>query len=97
MVSEFAGCTVQAEIKSTGTGSTLNDLSLVGYTLLDSTGNIRGTIKSVAERKHQWLATITNISGSEFLLPVHEDLILDSNRESKTITMIIPDGIEDLS
>jgi 16S rRNA processing protein RimM len=95
-VAGFTGCRVQAELKGSVGKKRYEDLTLTGFTLLDSDGRVRGVIRSISERKHQWLATVENQSGAEFLLPVHEDLIIEADPKGKTITMTIPDGIEDI-
>ena len=95
-VTGFTGCKVQAELRGSVGKKKYEDLTLAGFTLLDSDGRVRGVIKSIIERKHQWLATVENQSGAEFLLPVHEDLIIGIDPEGRTITMTIPDGIEDI-
>jgi 16S rRNA processing protein RimM len=92
----FIGCPVLAENQGEGEGVVHDGNILVGFSLFDESGRFRGTIVSVAERKHQWLADVSTDSGKNFMLPVHEDLIMEYDEEDRRIVIAIPEGIEDL-
>jgi len=95
-VAGFAGCKVMAETKSVSRPEIPDHELIEGFTVVDEDGNNRGEIISVTVAEHQWLAAVKSNTGTTFLLPVHEDLIVNLDSDNKTITMIIPDGIEDI-
>jgi 16S rRNA processing protein RimM len=92
----FIGCTVLAEESDDSVDTAPDHNLLIGFNIYDETDRFRGTIVAVAERKHQWLADVAAQSGKIFLLPIHDDLIIDIDEESKKIVIAIPEGIEDL-
>jgi len=92
----FIGCPVLAEESDESVDTAPDHNILIGFTIYDEAGRFRGTIVSVAERKHQWLADVAAQNGKIFLLPIHEDLIIEVDEESKKIVIAIPEGIEDL-
>jgi 16S rRNA processing protein RimM len=93
----FIGCQVLAENQGEHEGVIHDSNILVGFSLFDEQGRFRGTIVSVAERKHQWLADVVTETGKSFMLPVHDDLIVEFDEGDKRIVITIPEGIEDLS
>ena len=95
-VSAFAGCRVLAEVKPSRSQAIPDHEMIEGFTIIDEEGKQRGVIISVKPGEHQWLATIKGSNGNTFLLPIHEDLIRGFDIDSKTITVIIPEGIEDI-
>lgn len=92
----FIGCGVLAENQEENEGLIQDSNILVGFSLFDEEGRFRGTIVSVAERKHQWLADVQTDKGKGFMLPVHEDLIVEFDEEGRRIVIAIPEGLEDL-
>ena len=92
----FIGCAVLAENQGDSDILFPDSNILVGFSLFDEAGRFRGTIISVAERKHQWLADIMTDQGKSFMLPIHEDLIVEFDEEGKRIVVAVPEGIEDL-
>ncbi|MFO7575125.1 MAG: hypothetical protein R6W67_08205 [Bacteroidales bacterium] len=95
-VADLTGCKVLAEIKSVSRPEIPDHELIEGFTVVDEDGNKRGVIISVTASEHQWLATVKGAEGVTFLLPVHEDLIMNFDSDNKTIAIIIPDGIEDI-
>jgi 16S rRNA processing protein RimM len=95
-MAEFVGSTVLAEEGQGGPDTVPDHNMLLGFSVYNEAGHLRGKILSVSERKHQWLATVVRDDKSSFLLPVHEDLIVAFDEEAKTVVMIIPEGLEDL-
>lgn len=95
-VAGFTGCKVLAGTKSVSRPEIPDHELLEGFTVFDEDGNQRGEIVSVTVTEHQWLADVKGAEGTTFLLPVHEDLIRNIDFDNHTITMAIPDGIEDV-
>jgi 16S rRNA processing protein RimM len=71
---------------------------LVGFSVLDQDGRILGKISSFHDYPGNPCFGITpsGTKQSEFLVPVHEDFILDSNFDKKEIRLILPKGLTDL-
>jgi 16S rRNA processing protein RimM len=95
-VIDFTGCKVLVETSSASRPDIPDHELLEGLTVVDEDGNNRGVIISVTVSEHQWLATVKCAGRDTFLLPVHEDLISNIDFDNHTITMVIPDGIEDI-
>lgn len=95
-VAGFAGCKVLAETKSVSRPEIPDHELIEGFTVVDEDSNHRGVIITITVSEHQWLATVKGNEGRTFLLPVHEDLIRNIDIDNQTITMAIPDGIEDV-
>ena len=68
---------------------------LVGYNVLDQNGSGKGKIIGLEEYPHQLIATISS-QGQEFLLPLHEDMIIQLDESNKCIHLEWPDGIENI-
>jgi len=95
-VADFTGCKVLTETRSVSRPEIPDHELIEGFNVVDEDGNHRGVIVSVTVTEHQWLADIKGAEGTTFLLPVHEDLIRNIDIDTQTITMVIPDGIEDI-
>ena len=66
---------------------------IIGFKVIDeATGNTVGTIQAVDDSTINVLFTIATPQG-EVLLPASDDLICAFDRQAKTITMTIPDGL----
>ncbi|MBR4438894.1 MAG: hypothetical protein IKS79_07355 [Bacteroidales bacterium] len=63
---------------------------LVGFTVLSEEGVKIGTVGRVIEYPSN---ICLEIKETETLLPFHEELLLEFNRESKTLRMRVPEGI----
>lgn len=68
---------------------------LAGYTLLNQNNEKIGVISDLISNNESYIATIDN--PEQTMIPIHEDLIIEWNRENKHITIEIPDGLLDLN
>ena len=66
-----------------------------GFKAIDKNGDKIGLIKSVRDSKFQSLFLIDH-RGTEVLVPIHNDLIENVNREKKQIKINLPEGLLDL-
>lgn len=66
-----------------------------GFMMFDDEGNEIGTIERIEAFPQQELAILTR-GGNEVMIPLHEQLITDVDRELKTIHVRIPEGLLDL-
>ncbi len=67
-----------------------------GWTVKDEHGTVIGTVSDYEDIPGNACIWVMRPQGSEVLLPLHEDLIIDADEKSGTLTMSIPDGILDL-
>ena len=92
-VSAFKGC----ELRCQGYGKEAEDFtSLIGYTLSDVNSDFSASIISIDEQPAQLLATVSS-GKSEFLIPLHPDLIISVNHRKKTVKMSLPEGLADIN
>ncbi|NNE26604.1 MAG: hypothetical protein HKN09_07155 [Saprospiraceae bacterium] len=68
---------------------------LVGFQLKDQNDQDKGQIESLEEYPHQLMAMIMQGDRS-FLLPIHEEMIMDINPKEKWLQLKWPQGIEDV-
>lgn len=68
---------------------------LEGFIVYDQSKQEIGSIKEILEYPDQLLAKL-DYQDKEVLLPIHEDLILDLDKEKKTIDLEIVEGLLDL-
>ncbi|MEE3034707.1 MAG: ribosome maturation factor RimM [Bacteroidota bacterium] len=68
---------------------------IYGFLAIDNEGDKIGEIKSVRDLKKQSLFVIDH-KGIEILVPVHNDLIENIDRERKEIKINIPEGLIDI-
>ena len=68
---------------------------LVGYSLFDQNENLVGEISDLEEYPNQLMATVTTNS-KQVLIPIHNDLIISTDTEKKSITLTIVEGLLDL-
>lgn len=95
---EISGETIYADY-ITGEDDIQEDLSLlVGFRVTDREGNIIGSISSFYDYPGNPCFGVmpANKKPAEFLLPVHEDIILKSDFKRKTIVVSLPKGITEL-
>jgi 16S rRNA processing protein RimM len=96
-VKEFVGCRVFIR-GNPATDKKDEDLSdLIGYTVLSGSGDSVGIINEVIPNPGQVLLELTSVEGKKLLIPLHEDLVRSINRDTKTITMIIPYGLTEIN
>lgn len=68
----------------------------VGYTVTDERAGLLGTVRAVDESTVNVLFEISRPDGSDFLMPAHEEFILDIDRARETILVSLPDGLYNL-
>ncbi len=70
---------------------------IIGYTVLDGEmGGIVGTLDDVDDSTINTLFAVLSPTGDEILIPANEDTIIGVDKERRTITMDIPEGLLDL-
>lgn len=69
-------------------------VTLIGYTVLFK-GKVLGKVEKVIEQKHQALLSV-NKSGKEILIPLHEESLIQANREKKELHVDLPEGFLDI-
>ncbi len=67
--------------------------ALTGYTVSDQRGDEVGTVVHVDDSSANVLLTIEQADGEEFMLPFHNDFLLDFNLQKRTIQLSIPDEL----
>jgi len=68
---------------------------VVGFTVFDEERGELGTVQEIIEYPTQSLIQIV-IDGKEVLIPIHDDIIKDVDREGKKIYIIAPNGLIDM-
>lgn len=68
---------------------------IIGFTVIDKSFGEVGIITAVNDHTAQHLFEIDR-EGTEILIPINDQFILDLNRADKTITMDVPDGLIEL-
>jgi 16S rRNA processing protein RimM len=69
---------------------------LVGYTILDETGNLVGQIFGLEEYATNAVFMVRGKSGKEIILPAATELMLNINEDTKTLTLQVPEGLLDI-
>lgn len=87
---EMAGRAVY--IKENAILSEEDDISLIGWTLYDSFNNEVGVISDFFDIPGNPCIEVGTISGTA-MIPLHEDLVISADEESRTLVMTIPDGL----
>ena len=87
---EMAGRAVY--IKENAILSEEDDISLIGWTLYDSFHNEIGVISDFFDIPGNPCIEVGTISGTA-MIPLHEDLVISADEESRTLVMTIPDGL----
>jgi len=71
--------------------------TIEGYKVIDAeTKKAIGEVTAVIENGPQSLLEIKSAGDKEFMIPVHEDIILKIDRKKRTITVNLPEGLMDL-
>lgn len=65
----------------------------IGFEVIDSKLGKLGTIKDIDDSTPNLLFDVTDQSGKQFLIPVHEELIKDVDHIKKSITFDLPEGL----
>ncbi|MDE6843777.1 MAG: ribosome maturation factor RimM [Muribaculaceae bacterium] len=66
---------------------------LVGYYIIDNTLGLIGRITEVNDTTDNILFVVENSDGERIFIPAVEDLISSINEESKSVEMILPEGL----
>lgn len=70
---------------------------LIGYTLLTTTGDFRGTIDDIDDSTDNLLFIVTTAdSDKRFLIPVADEFITGIDVEGRSVTVELPTGLLDL-
>lgn len=98
---ELTGCDVyfpRSLADSDENAETVSKAEIIGYSIINAIdGKKVGTVEALDDSTLNTLLEVTTNEGNEILLPVSDDLIKDVERESRTITIIIPEGILSLN
>ena len=94
---EFAGCNVLIPSGGKETKDSFSFRDLDGFSLFNSGKLLLGEIIEVVENPGQVLLSVKNNKGSEFLVPLHEDLIISFDRKGRKIIMDLPEGLLDIN
>lgn len=90
---EFAGADIYADIDSLDIDYDNDDFSLLdGWTLTDSNGNRKGTISGFLDIPNNPCIEVSSDTG-EVIVPLHEDLIVNTDPDKRVIRMQIPEGL----
>ncbi len=68
---------------------------IIGFTIIDTTFGEVGIIKSINDSTAQALFEVDR-KGTEILIPMNDEFIVNVDRESKTISVNTPEGLIDL-
>jgi 16S rRNA processing protein RimM len=68
---------------------------VIGFTLLDTNFGTVGIIKGINDNTSQALFEVDK-DGIEILIPMNDEFIKKIDRDSKTITVVTPEGLIDL-
>jgi 16S rRNA processing protein RimM len=69
-------------------------LAIVNYTVINN-GVALGEIVEVVEQPHQLLCTIM-VNGKEVLIPLHQESLLNIDRNKRQVFVDLPDGLLEL-
>jgi len=96
-VKEFVGCSVFITADTSFDKNDENLSELIGYTVFSDRGDSVGVINEVIPNPGQILLGLTSAIGKKLLIPLHEDLVRSVDSDTKTITMIIPEGLTEIN
>ena len=75
---------------------TEEELDLEGYTVFYGAELALGEVIQVIENKAQLLLVVEDGSGKEYMIPLVEDFIVESDPGSKKLLLDLPEGLLDL-
>lgn len=94
---ELTGCDVYFPRSHGDDTADVTWAEIIGYKLADAEdGKIVGIIESVDDSTINTLFNVMGEDGNEHFIPANGDLIKHIDRDSKTITMELPNGLFDL-
>jgi len=96
-MSDFIGCKVfmTSVLSMESHGEDFQEI--IGFDLFDQTRSLLGKVTEVLSNPGQILLKITSKDKREFLIPLHEDLIISFDRKKKTLVMNIPEGLTEIN
>ncbi|MCM1312477.1 MAG: ribosome maturation factor RimM [Bacteroides sp.] len=68
----------------------------IGFDIQDTDETSAGKIVGIDDTTDNWLFIVENAKGEQALVPANEELIVEINNETSTITMNLPIGILEL-
>lgn len=71
--------------------------ALQGYTVISDKDQTIGVIKEINYNPGQILLVVRSGSGKEMLIPLHEDIIQELNRDQKILVMNLPEGLTEIN
>lgn len=94
---EFVGCKVflTDDIPQVNKVEDLHDI--LNFDLFDQTKRYIGKVTDIIPNPGQILLQITCSDKTEFLIPLHENLIVNFDSQKRTLVMDIPEGLTDLN
>jgi 16S rRNA processing protein RimM len=93
---EFVGASVLAmqSLRKEEDDFFLDDL--IGYTILDETGNLVGQIFGLEEYATNAVFMVRGKNGQDIILPAATELMLTIDEDTKTLTLQVPNGLLDI-
>ncbi|HDP54415.1 MAG TPA: 16S rRNA processing protein RimM [Bacteroidetes bacterium] len=96
LATSLVGVSVFAEIKQRKPNDELYLDDLVGFSVVNNSGNLLGQIEELQDFSGNLVFLVVNSAGNEILIPATPDFILELNEETRTLIMELPEGIADL-
>jgi len=78
------------------TGNRFYFHEVVSWHIFDENGNDIGIIKDILDNSVQPLFQIIHPSGKEVLIPIHDDILKNVDRENQRIEVAVPEGLLEL-
>lgn len=70
------------------------EADIIGWTVIDGKSGLAvGTVRDYEDIPGNLCIWVATPAGNELLLPLHDDLILDLNEDTETLTLSIPEGL----
>jgi 16S rRNA processing protein RimM len=95
-ISEFVGCRVFLT-SGPKEKTTVNEPYLIGYSVVIQEDVVLGIISEIIQNPGQLLINVVSPERKSFLIPLHEDFILNIDKKKKTIKMNIPEGLTEIN
>jgi 16S rRNA processing protein RimM len=92
-ISEFVGCNILVPSDLVIENQEEGPLDIIGFTIISGNGKLLGKISTIIKNPAQWLLEVEIPDGSQILIPLHEDLIIEIDESRHNIVMSIPDGL----
>lgn len=97
MIKTVTGCNMFVFTEDNGIGISDGPGALAGFRLFDAKDIYIGTIEEVMENPGQIVLRVISDDDGEILVPLHEDLIVETDHANKILTMDLPEGLTDLN